>query len=69
MQQRYMTAQFGKDFAGCGAVGYRLYDSGGASAGARTQAGVIELAAQSGVFGALVSLADNFRGYTYNQRV
>ena len=62
MQQRYMTAQFGKDFAGCGSVGYRLFDSGGAGVGARTQVGVIELAPQSGVFGALVSLADDFRG-------
>ena len=57
-----MTVQFGPAFAGCGTVGYRLYDSGGAGAGARTQAGVIELAAQSGAFGALVSLSDNFRG-------
>ena len=62
MQQRYMTVQFGPGFAGCGSVGYRLYDSGGAGAGARTQPGVIELAAQSGAFGALVSLADGFRG-------
>lgn len=62
MQQRYMTAQFGKDFAGCGTVGYRLFDAGGQGAGARTQAGVIELAPQSGLFGVLVSLAEGFRG-------
>jgi hypothetical protein len=62
MQQRYMTVQFGSAYAGCATVGYTLKDSDAASLGERVASGIVEIPAQSGLFGAMVSLPDEFIG-------
>jgi hypothetical protein len=62
MQQCYLTVQFGPAFAGCATVGYTLMGGDGASVGERMISGIVELPAQSGLFGAAVSLPDSFIG-------
>jgi hypothetical protein len=62
MQQRYMTVQFGPAYAGCATVGYTLKGSDGASFGERISSGIVEIPAQSGLFGTAVSLPDEFIG-------
>lgn len=62
MRQHYMTVQFGPAYADCATVGYTLMDSDGVNVGGRVNSGIIELPARSGLFGALVSLPDDFAG-------
>ena len=62
MQQRYLTVQFGPAYAGCAAIGYTLHDAAGDSVGDRISSGIVELPVQSGMFGAVVSLPDEFIG-------
>lgn len=62
MQQRYMTVQFGPAFAGCDTVGYTLMGGDGAGVSERVSSGIVELPAQSGLFGAAVNLPDDFIG-------
>lgn len=54
--QRYRTAAFGTAKSGLSTVGYRL------NGGTRTTAGVAEVGAGSGIYGALVTFPDDFTG-------
>ena len=43
-------------------VYYTVYDSAGSVSGARTNSGVYELGSSTGIYGASVSIANNFQG-------
>jgi len=62
MPERYMTVQFGPRYGGCATVGYWLRDSSGVPFGDRIDTGIAEMPTDSGSFGALVSLPDDFVG-------
>jgi hypothetical protein len=60
--QRYLSASFGSDYAGCTTVGYALYNAAGTEKAARTTSGVAERGTATGVFGANVTLEDGWNG-------
>lgn len=61
--QQLKTVNFGKSRSGIsGSVGYALFNTDGSVNSARTNTGVYELTASSGMYAAFVSFPDDFRG-------
>lgn len=59
-QTRYCEVVFG--IGALGTVGYRLFDPDGAANGPRIAFGITERGTNTGIYGALVTLPDNFDG-------
>jgi hypothetical protein len=57
------TANFGAAKAGLSTVGYTVYDSVGAVSQARSTSGVAQIAASTGIYRALISVAEDFKGF------
>ncbi len=61
--ENFDLADFGPRFGGLATVGYQLFTTAEVASGARITAGVVELVAGLGVYGAAITYPDAFVGY------